>query len=282
MGRRVAEVGEAEPRQRVVHGVATCCRDSPLRRRLNADVLGHRGHHDLRVGIGEDEADPPAHRGTLPRGVEPVHAHPAAGGHHQAVDHPGERRLARPVGADDSDPRLSQHEVDVARTVRSPKRCETSANRISLTRPAPHQHGDALATADGACRHAQARPLGAHHPREQPDDEQRTRRPPGMPERDRAALGADDLGVRAERVEAEPVGAGEELSREGLRDLDRPQLGGGEPRPGADGLDRRGRPEAGQRRVDAHRCGGRGRRARHPRRRAPRLVDHRHEPRRRR
>ena len=52
----------------------------------------------------------PAHRGPVPRGVQTVHADGAGRRQDEAVEQPGERRLARPVGADDRDPVLDELE----------------------------------------------------------------------------------------------------------------------------------------------------------------------------
>ena len=81
---------------------------SGRRRRDSATSSTRRRHDELRVGVGEHEPDPAAHRGPVPRGVEPVHADGAGRRQDEAVEQPGERRLARAVGADDRDPALGE------------------------------------------------------------------------------------------------------------------------------------------------------------------------------
>jgi hypothetical protein len=78
------------------------------------DVLGHGRHDDLHVRILEDETDQAADHLALLPGVEAVHAHPAFGGHEQAVEQARERALAGAVGADDRHAALVEPQVDLA------------------------------------------------------------------------------------------------------------------------------------------------------------------------
>ena len=83
-------------------------------------VLGDGGVHDLRVGVLEHEADPPADLPQPGPGVQPVDQHGAGGGDDEAVEQPGEGALARAVGADHADAVLGEGEGEVAQDGRSP------------------------------------------------------------------------------------------------------------------------------------------------------------------
>ena len=170
------------------------------------DVLGDRRHHDLGVGVGEHEADPAAHRRALARGVQPVDEHPARGRHDEPVQQPREGRLAGAVRPHDADPPLGQLELDVpqrhplAEPVRHPS--TTITRRPPRPTPAPPRRARPRpGRPPPRTPPRRTGPPRAHQPREQPDNEQRAGRPPRMPQRDRAAVGADATVVGPERVE---------------------------------------------------------------------------------
>ena len=80
---------------------------------LKGEIFLDGRHDDLGIRVREAEAHLAAYGGPVATRVRPVDAHGADSGHHQAVDHPGERRLARAVGADHPYPSLGQRDVDV-------------------------------------------------------------------------------------------------------------------------------------------------------------------------
>ena len=84
-------------------------------------------------------------------------------GHDQAVEQPGERRLARAVGADDPDPLLAQLQVDVAEHLPPGRAVAVDvADPVELITGTLHHHRHTLAAAHRDGREPEpARPAGA-------------------------------------------------------------------------------------------------------------------------
>ena len=113
------------------------------------DVLGHGRHHDLRVRVGEAEADPAAHLACRACGCRGRRRAPCRRvGSDQPVEHPRERRLARAVGADHADPLLVEPHVDVAHARCAVAVAVGDARRTRSAARLDH-HRDALPAADG-------------------------------------------------------------------------------------------------------------------------------------
>src|SRR5215213_6384685 len=93
-------------------GGLICSGSSPSQ--PEADVFPHGGHDDLRVRIGEAEADQPAYGSALPPGVVTVHEHPTDVGDDETIEQPRECGLTRTVGADDAHPRLAHGDGHIA------------------------------------------------------------------------------------------------------------------------------------------------------------------------
>ena len=109
--RRQQRLGRRDVRQHLPHPVGALRFPQSAASQRECDVFRDRRHHDLMVGIGEDEAHPLADLPALLRGVETVDRHGAGGGHHETVDHARERRLPAPVRPYDADPSLGQRQV---------------------------------------------------------------------------------------------------------------------------------------------------------------------------
>ena len=75
------------------------------------DVLGNRRHHDLVVGIGEDESDLLAYVAALLRRVQAVDVDVSFRRNDQSVDHASEGRLAASVRTHDPDSLLAQSQI---------------------------------------------------------------------------------------------------------------------------------------------------------------------------
>ena len=210
--RRVVGVpGEPVGRQRGARRArATSRLGQPPAAQPERDVLGDRRHHDLRVGVGEAEADPPAHLAALAAGCRGRRRSPSPRvGQHQPVEHPRERRLAGAVGADDADPRArSRRTVDVAQ-----HRAGAGVLAVAVadaarprSRGTLDHHRDALAAADRDGRQAvAAAPRRRTSWREEPDDEHRARRAPGVTEGQRPALDADPVRVQRRARRSRPA-----------------------------------------------------------------------------
>ena len=135
------------------------------------------------------------------------------------------------------------------------------------------QHGDALPAADGARGDAEVarRPPVADEPGEQPDDEQRAGRAPRVPERDRAALRADPLGVGADGSSPRAsVQASTWPAKASVTSIDVDVVERGARARASTGATAGTGPMPGQRRVDADDGRREHPQARHPGRRARR------------
>ena len=191
----------------------------------------------------------------------------------QAVDHPGQRRLAGPVRPDDADPALGQGQVDVGRAPGAVAEGVVDMLEPDLVRvipPPAAAHREPPAGRPSRCpgrrRSAQAaRPNSGPPGRSIRWNSRTTRmragRTPGVAHRDGAAVGADRV-----RVQVQRAGRGQDLGGEGLGDLDRTEVGRRQPEPGQQRRHRCGRPEAGQCRDRSRGprrpgCAGAGRRA---------------------
>ncbi len=221
--------GQAEPGQRREHPLGHLGAGQPVPAQPERDVLAHRRHHDLGVRVGEAEPDPAAHRRAVAAVSRPSTV-TARVGQHQAVDQPGEGRLARAVGADHPDPLLGQRQVDAgehdpAGAAVAERVADRASSLISGTLPPPSPRPGRRRPRWPRAR--TGRPAATHQLAEQPHQQHRAGRPPRVAERDRAALGADPVSSTPSCVTA-----GQDLPGERLVELDRADVVEPRARPG--------------------------------------------------
>jgi hypothetical protein len=135
VGRMLGVPGEAESLQRGRGALGDLGRAQAASPQRERDVLLHRWHDDLVVGVGEDETNPAAHLPGLLHHVEAVDRHGPAARRDEPVDHPSQGRLAGPVRADDPDSVLGEADRCPAAPASHQNAWETPAKLIVLIGP---------------------------------------------------------------------------------------------------------------------------------------------------
>ncbi|SKY47584.1 Uncharacterised protein [Mycobacteroides abscessus subsp. abscessus] len=106
-------VGEAETLEHAHRAVPTFGLVQICSGQRQFDVLTHRRHDDLSVGVGEDESDAASNTTLLLRGVETIDDDGPGVGDDERVDHPRQRRLSAAVGAHDADASFGKVDRDI-------------------------------------------------------------------------------------------------------------------------------------------------------------------------